>query len=193
MSESPSASDPEDDGPAPIVLDTTVLSNYARTGSIDWLVDAIRIPVTVRAVRQELEQGVEEGHEYLGEALDAMESVDEAPTTETDCVAVVPLGGLPRDGAPEAMEELDWGEAHALYCAWPEGFLATDDLDARELARRRSVNVTGSIGLLVEGIERGLLSPETADGWLDDWREAGYHSPVESVEELFDDGPPDGE
>lgn len=191
MSDSP-ASDPAD-GPAPVVLDTTVLSNYARTGSIDWLVDAVGIPVTVHAVRQELEQGVEEGHEYLGEALEAMAAVDEAPTTETDYVAVVPLGGLPRTDAPEAMEELDRGEAHALYCAWPEGFLATDDLDARELARRRSVNVTGSIGLLVDGIERGLLSPETADEWLENWREVGYHSPVESVEELFDDGPPDAE
>lgn len=48
--------------------------------------------------------------------------------------------------------------------------------------------VTGSIGLLVLGIERGRIDKETADEWLDMWRDTrGYYAPVESVEDVIDE------
>lgn len=171
-----------------IVLDTTVLSNYARSGSVDWLAETVPVPLTVHAVRQELERARDEGYEFVEPALRQLDPVDAAPADPTDRISVVPLGGLPRNDAPESVEALDRGEAHALYCAWPEGVLATDDRDARELARKRSVFVTGSVGLLVDGITRGELDIPTADDWLETWREHGYYSPVDSVTELLDNG-----
>lgn len=173
--------------PTPIVLDATVLVNYARTDSVDWLSRTVSIPVTVHAVRQELMIGRQHGYAFLDSALDRLTPVDETPREPTDAIGVVPLGGLPRNDAPESIEKLDHGEAHALYRAWPDGTLATDDLDARRLAKRRHVNVTGSIGILVDGIERGKLSVEVADQWLETWRDGGYYSPVESVTELLND------
>ena len=173
------------EGYLPIVLDTTVLSNYALSNAIEWLVQAVKIPVTVHAVRQELENGVKEGYEYLENAITHMELMDSVPNAPRNKISVVNLGGLPRNDAPEAMKKLDRGEAHALYKAWPEGILATDDLDARKLAKKRDVYVTGSVGLLADGVLRDELSTDTANEWLQTWEEAGYRSPVESVTELL--------
>jgi predicted nucleic acid-binding protein len=65
--------------------------------------------------------------------------------------------------------------------------VATDDLAARQVAKNREIPVTGSIGLLVLGVERERIDSETADNWLDAWRKhRGYYAPVESVEELLD-------
>lgn len=173
-------------GPSPIVLDTTVLINFARTDSVDWLAETISIPVTVDAVTRELGDGLWEGYESLESVSEYIEYVDGVPEEPVDAICVVPLDGLPRNDAPVEIEKLDRGEAHALYYAWPDGTLATDDLDARDLAKKGGVHVTGSIGILVDGVERGALSVETADEWLEVWRDAGYYSPVETVSELVE-------
>jgi predicted nucleic acid-binding protein len=82
------------------------------------------------------------------------------------------------DVSPETEDEqfrerLDAGEAEALRGALEHhGTLTTDDLAARRLADERDVPVTGSIGILVLGIELGHIGSETADEWLDTWREA---------------------
>jgi predicted nucleic acid-binding protein len=69
-----------------------------------------------------------------------------------------------------------------------DGTLATDDLAARYLADELGTPVTGSIGLLVVGIEYGHIDRETADEWLEAWRdERGYYAPVERVGELLDE------
>lgn len=173
---------------SPVVLDATVVSNFALTGAVDWLADVLSLPVTVHAVRQEVRDGYDAGHEYLRNALDRFEPVDRAEATPDGVIGVAPLGGVPGEDAPEVVRELDRGEAHALYRAWPDGTFASDDLDARAVARRLDVAVTGSIGILGYGVERHGLPVETADEWLDTWREYGYYSPVESVQELVADG-----
>lgn len=142
--------------------------------------------MTVRAVEQELRRGREDGYEFLEPALDRLEAVDDFPRGPTDWIGVVPIDGSPRNDVPEVIEKLDRGEAHALYRAWPDRTLASDDLDARQLAKSRDVPVTGSIGILAAGVESGELSVETADDWLDVWRDTGYYSPVDSVAELVD-------
>lgn len=96
------------------------------------------------------------------------------------------------EGRPERSTlraELDLGEADSLLCATiRDGTLATDDLAARRLADKHDVPVTGSVGLLVLGIERDALDVTTANEWLDTWRaERGYYAPVDRVEDALDD------
>lgn len=163
--------------PQPIFLDATVLSNFASTDGIDFLLTVLDDPVVVPAVSEEIEQGYGFGHEYLARAIDAFDDglrVGEAPSASE---------------MEELHERLDAGEAQALRSALDhDGTLATDDLAARDLAADRDVPVTGSIGLLVLGIERGRVDRDRADGWLNTWRETrGYYAPVKSVDEVLDE------
>ncbi len=58
--------------PQRIILDTTVISNYAVSGSIEYLIDVLPDPRTVPAVKEELQQGYEEGYTFLEDALDRL-------------------------------------------------------------------------------------------------------------------------
>jgi len=163
--------------PQPVFLDATVISNFASTDAIEFLVELLESPAVAPAVRDEIEHGQSAGHDYLDVAADAFD--------EGLAVTDVP----PEAGETEIRDRLDAGEAESLLGAIEHGgTLATDDLAARRLADDQSVPVTGSIGLLVLGVERGRVDRETADAWLDIWHEErGYYAPVESVGEVLDD------
>ena len=62
--------------------------------------------------------------------------------------------------------------------------LATDDLDARRIARRHSAPLTGTIGILALSVRRGHLSQEEANGLLAKMIALGYHSPILSLDQL---------
>lgn len=169
----------------PVVLDATVLSNYASSGSVGWLIELLSQPVVVPAVRDELEAGQAHGHAFLAAAIELL----------GDDLSLLDVTDDPQEGLPERSvlrAELDPGEADSLRCAIAhDGTLATDDLAARRLAGKHDVPVTGSVGLLVVGIERGVIDVTTANEWLDTWRaERGYYAPVERVEDALDDTDP---
>ncbi|WP_435094959.1 hypothetical protein [Halorubrum sp. N11] len=163
--------------PQPVFLDATVISNFASTSAVEFLVHLLEAPVVVPAVRDEIEQGVKHGREYLTTAVEAFDNG-------------LPVSDVPPEiGRVKLRERLDPGETEALRGAVErDGTLATDDLAARRLASELDVPVTGSIGLLVFGIKRGRIDNETADEWIETWRnERGYYAPVESVTELIDE------
>lgn len=159
----------------PVVLDATVLSNYASTDSVRWLATTLDDPQTVPAVRTELEQGREVGYAYLENALDVLESgrIGIAETAPEQ---------LQQD-YPTVQTRLDPGEAEALVAAHTaDGTLVTDDGAARSLATEYNVALTGSIGLLVRGVVLEELAVKTADEWLTTWiEERNYYAPVDSV------------
>lgn len=163
--------------PQPVFLDATVISNFASTSAVEFLVHLLEAPIVVPAVRDEIEQGVKHGHEYLTTAVEAFDN--------GLAVSDVP----PEIGRVSLHERLDPGETEALRGAVErDGTIATDDLAARRLATELDVPVTGSIGLLVLGIKRDRIDDETADEWVETWRnERGYYAPVKSVTELIDE------
>lgn len=162
----------------PLVLDATVLSNFASSKSISWLTSAFSGLETTPTVEQELRNGIDEGYSFLKPVVRAIDDEE------------VPVSGSVGEIADSSetlrvFRRLDRGEAEALIIAEQAGgTLATDDMAARNLADGRGVPTTGSIGLLVNGVHRDLLSVETADEWLITWRkERDYYAPVESVSE----------
>lgn len=166
-----------DDGyPQPVFLDATVLSNFATTEGISFLATLIDSPAVVPTVRDEIERGQAAGYENLVDAVDSFG--DE-----------VPLRTVSEDtGTGEIRDRLDAGEAATILGVLEHGgTIATDDLAARRVADSRDIPVTGSVGLLVFGVERNLIDGTTADEWLDTWRDRrGYYAPVESVAEILD-------
>ncbi|WP_255150103.1 hypothetical protein [Halorarius halobius] len=159
----------------PVVLDATVLSNYASTDSVSWLTTTLDALQTVPAVRTELEQGREVGYAYLEHALDGIES------GRIEIIETAPEQ-LQQD-YPTVQTRLDPGEAEALVAAHTaDGTLVTDDGPARALAAEYDIALTGSIGLLVRGVVLEELTVETADEWLTTWiEERNYYTPVDSV------------
>jgi len=154
------------------VLDTSVLSNFAHVDRLNHLASLPRV-VTVAAVERELESGVET-HSYLDMALAAL---------DTTVPVVAPSPAAARIEA-ELREMLDPGETQALAVADAiDGTIVTDDGDAREIARRREVAVTGSIGVLVRAVESDDVDAETADTYLKRWiDEAGFRSPARDID-----------
>lgn len=165
-----------------LVLDATVLSNFASSASLSWLLSAFSTVETVPAVQQELRRGVENGYQFLEPAVQAIEN---------DQILVFTAAPelVTQTNYSYAYERLDAGEAEAFAVAeQTDETLVTDDLAARRLAEDYGVEKTGSIGLLASGVVRNELSVETADDWIDVWREErDYYSPVESVSQVLPD------
>ena len=55
---------------------------------------------------------------------------------------------------------------------------------ARRHAEDRRVAVSGTLGCLILGVERGLWSLEHANGWLERIVAAGFRSPVKNLSAL---------
>lgn len=163
----------------PLVLDSTVLSNFSSSASVSWLTAAFSDLETAPSVERELRNGIDEGYSFLRPAVRAIDD-EEVPVLGS-------VGEIATSSETlRVFRRLDRGEAEALVIAEQEGgTLVTDDMAARNLADERGVPTTGSIGLLVSGVHRNLLSEETADEWLDMWREErDYYAPVESISEV---------
>lgn len=83
-------------------------------------------------------------------------------------------------------ESLGKGESSCLSIAISRDLkVLTDDRDARKLAQRRGVPVSGTIGVLVEAVRGGLLSIEEGNTMLSEMIEKGYFSPFEALDELI--------
>lgn len=162
------------------MLDATVLSNFASSDSVRWLVRSVPDPVVPVAVRNELQQGIEAGHEFLSRAADVCNH---------SAVRVVQTSITSGEGADPYTAVLDRGEAATLAHAHDvDGVLATDDGVARREARSRNVRLTGSIGLLVRGVATDSLEIERAEQWFQTWvDERDYYAPIESVREALPD------
>jgi predicted nucleic acid-binding protein len=159
------------------VLDSTVFSNFAQVDHVELLVNLPRI-VTVAAVRDELEAGAET-HPYLEGAVAVL----------NEDIPVITPSKSEETVEETLLETLDPGEAQALAVAETTGgTIVTDDGDARSTAKGRSVDVTGSIGLLVRFVENDQLSGEIADRYLKRWiDEAGFRAPARDFDDFLDE------
>lgn len=161
----------------PTVLNTTVLSNFAQVDAVELLLALPRV-VTVDAVRRELEEGIET-HLYLDVALEILD----------DELRVVSPSESARSIEGELLKTLDPGEAQALAVAEAaDGTVVTDDGDARDVANRRDIRLTGSIGLLVRFIDREMLAEDVADDYLKRWiDEAGFRAPARDIDVFLEE------
>ena len=153
-----------------ILLDTTVLSNFARIERLDLLRLALPDAATTPQVLTELERGVASG--YLAtEAWDWLEVVRLTPSEKAN------LGRI--------RLVLDDGEASCIALAIERNSsLFTDDLDARRYAQRFGIRVSGTLGVLSLLIQGNHLTLAEADSFLESMIAHGYRSPVSSLVDL---------
>ncbi|MBI3815008.1 MAG: hypothetical protein HY279_11185 [Nitrospinae bacterium] len=62
--------------------------------------------------------------------------------------------------------------------------ILTDDLDTRRYAQRIGIPVSGTIGVLVDAIRKGIISKEEGNTFLSGMIEKGYYSPYRNLDEL---------
>jgi predicted nucleic acid-binding protein len=141
------------------------------------LLDILPRICTVPAVQQELSQGVDT-YPYLERATQSLDKI----------VPVVDIDESVRTTAAQFETRLDDGEAQALAVAVEfDGILVTDDGPARSVARETGVTVTGSIGVLIRGIEEGNIEQSIAADWLKQWvDETDYRAPSRDLTDYLE-------
>ena len=157
--------------PPVLLLDNTILSNFGHVKRPDILFD-LWGPLlhTTRPVMEEYKNGV------LGRALSAR-AWENLPILEPAPAEVAFAAQLPGD--------LGDGERSCLAIAIPrQGWIATDDLKARLVARKYGIGVTGTVGALQEAFKQQILDARAANRLLQKMIAAGYRSPVRNLGEI---------
>lgn len=150
---------------SPVILDTTVLSNFAHVQRPD-LVYLLwpNLTRTTPAAMEEYAAGVRSGA-VPPDIWRDLELVELTP--EEDRLALSLAPGLGR------------GERICLAVAIErKAILVTDDRRARQLASALGVQTTGTIGILLGCIREGLIALEEANGLLQRMIDRGYRAPT---------------
>jgi len=156
-----------------VVADNTVLSNFALIEREDILAKLFENTLfTTEEVLEELKRG---------------EQRNILPKRDWRWVRVLKIESSQEEFLFRLFaESLGKGESSCLSIALSRNVkVLSDDMDARKLAQRRGVPISGTIGVLVEAVREGLLSIVEGNIALSDMIEKGYFSPFETLDELI--------
>lgn len=156
-----------------ILIDNTVLSNFALTGELFLLEDYCKgRGSTTSYVIAEFERGVKEGI-FLDVKLGWLKKVNLEDTKEESLFASL-------------IKRLGSGEASCLAIAIHRKYdLLTDDMAVRKIALREGVRLSGSIGILLELIRLKRINLEMGNKILETFIKYGYFSPVSRLEDFL--------
>lgn len=147
--------------------DTTVLSNFAQVQRPDLLRMLFRPLYVPDSVYSELVQG---------------ESAGLIPKLDWKWLEVVAPTPAEQDVSQQLQRKLDRGEADCLAMAQSRCLpVYTDDRRARRIGMSLGLDISGTLGCLLDLVEHFLLNPEEADVPLTRMRKRGYRSPVASL------------
>lgn len=151
-----------------LVLDNTVLSNFARVKRIDLLQQfAAERLVTSEAAWQELQYGIELGR---------------VPQVDWSWLSILPLVNSEDVFTRSSLAGLGRGEATCIALAYLRKWrFATDDRLARREARRLAIPLAGTLGLLMAFIEEQVISRDEGNRTLRHMIENGYRCPVDNL------------
>ncbi len=115
-----------------LLLDNTVLSNFALVGHIELLTNALGSQVaTTPTVIDEFNEGISRGR---------------VPETKLDWLEVINMEGKEERVFQELLMRVNAGEAACLAVASQRnGRILTDDRDARKLAAQLKIPVSGCL------------------------------------------------
>lgn len=155
-----------------ILLDNTVLTNLALVQRTDlvfrlWSDDAC----TTSAVMMEYHAGAAQG------------KFDPNAWRE---LPVIELTEQEIEWENALSQKLGAGERSCIAIALHrQGVFVSDDSLARATAKQNGIALTGTLGILLLGVEREHISLEEGNSFLRRLIAAGYYSPVEGLNEFF--------
>jgi len=162
------------EGATPLLLDTTVLSNFGKVGRLPLLRQVF--PTALRIAGQvydELKAGSLDSPILEGVAGAWLHLV--TPDSEREMSIY-----------REYSRTLGSGEAASLAIGICRSWaLATDDRAARQAARTAGVPLTGSVGILIAAVHAKIIPRAEGDALLRDMRRHGYHFPLDTLDGLL--------
>lgn len=165
-----------------IIVNTTVISNFASVGQLDILHRLYNRIFISTDVYEEIQMGLSEGYRYY-------EDVEMLvyPITKDGWIHLTSLEGDEELRLfAQIPTRLHAGEASCIAIASQRNWsFLSDDLAARNLARERGLSVSGTLGCLVLAVERDLCRLEDANRWLQQMIDRGFRSPLNDLSSLL--------
>ena len=151
-----------------VVLDNTVLSNFASINHAEIVLNLWReLACTTPGVLEEHQAAIQ-NRGYPRDCWTAL-SVLELTRAESLFASQLP----PRLGP---------GERECLAIAVHRNTVfASDDRDARALARTKGIALSGTLGILLANVQLGLLTSQQANSFLQQMIAAGYRAPIDNL------------
>jgi predicted nucleic acid-binding protein len=154
-----------------LIADTTVISNYALAERLDLLLEMKDISTTEEVI-EELKVGIRR-------------SVLVVNFSELD-MEILRMQRDEMNTFLRLTNRFGRGEASCIAIALHrKAAVLTDDFDARRFAQRGGISVSGSIGVLVNSIDEGIISKEQGNVVLHRMILKGFYSPVETLDQLI--------
>lgn len=155
-----------------VLLDNTVLSNFST----------VQRPDLVRAAFVEQVGTTEQAFQEMVEGI----AVGKIPACDWDWLARVAVTPGEQVQFEAFCEHLGEGEASCLAVTKERGYrLATDDKDARRLARQLGISLTGTIGILAILVKQDQIALDEGDRFLHEMVTAGYRSPLMTLRDIL--------
>ncbi len=147
-----------------ILLNCTVLSNFALVGRLDLLQEAVGgRAATTEAVFQEFNEGVALGY---------------FPQVSLEWLPVLSLSSEEQAIFQRLHPRFGAGDASCLAVAQHRGLkVATDDGDSRRYAQRAGIPISGTLGILVQLVRSNILSLQEGNAILAEMIQQGYRAP----------------
>ena len=164
-----------------ILVNTTVLSNFAAVGRLDLLRSLFRIVYIAQAVFEEVQAGLDEGYAFY-----AGLETEIHPFCEDGWLRLITLEGEEELNLFQSLpRKIHRGEAMSLAIAKHRGWrFLTDDHAARSKADELGVRKAGTLAVLVQAVDRSLVTLEEGNSLLRAMVAFNYQSPVTDLTEL---------
>ena len=155
----------------PILLDNTVLTNFALINRADLILDLWGTRcATTTAVIKEYQAGVA-SRGLPAKFWDKLAVLTPQPLEETTETGLSPILGK--------------GERSCIAIGvHRQALFVSDDANARREARRLGLTVSGTIGILILNIRRGNLTLADGNVFLTNMVAHGYRTPVLTLNDL---------
>ncbi|MBI5192282.1 MAG: DUF3368 domain-containing protein [Nitrospirae bacterium] len=155
------------------IVDNTVLTNFALMKREDILMRVFDgLLYTTNEVLQEYENGEKRGV---------------LPNIDWNWLRVLNIeSDKERPVYERFAQRLGSGESACLSHAVIKHMkILTDDLETRSCAQRLGISVSGTIGVLILAVKKGIISLEAGNKLLLDMIQNGYYSPYNSLDKLL--------
>ena len=155
----------------PVLLDNTVLTNFALIGRSDLILDLWPDACITPAVQAEYQAGVTSRQL----PVDAWQSLPIVTLTPAEAAFVNQLS-----------QRLGAGERTCIAAAHHQnGLFVSDDFDARRQAQAYGIPTTGTIGILLLNIQYKRITLGKGNDLLTQLIKLGYRSPVTKLDDFI--------